>query len=205
MSVAHAEVREGERVRPLTRQLDDVALAGCRRGDRAAQRALVECYQDRVYALCFALAGVGDADDLAQETFVRVFGAIGRFDGARDASLGAWVLTIARRLCVDRSRSARVRSETAAGDIERASSRPNPEEELDSARRQREIVKALEQLPDVERAAVALRAWDGLDYEEIAAIEEVPVGTIRSRLNRARTRLRELLTSAKEWRHALDE
>src|SRR6476659_5330283 len=77
-------------------ELDTATLAGCRRGDPEAFRALVERYQDRVYALCVALAG-GDDEDLTQETFVRVHGAIGDFDADGPARLGAWILTIARR------------------------------------------------------------------------------------------------------------
>jgi RNA polymerase sigma factor (sigma-70 family) len=85
-------------------ELDSATLRACRRGDPAAFRALVACYQDRVYALCVALAG-SDGEDLAQETFVRVHGAIGRFDPDGPASLLGWILTIARRLCVDRARA----------------------------------------------------------------------------------------------------
>ena len=108
-------------------ELPAPALAACRRGDGSAFRALVECYQDRVYALCVALAGRADAEDLAQETFLRVHQAIGRFDPAGSATLGGWILTIARRLCHDRARSARLRIEVASGaGLETAASDAQP-------------------------------------------------------------------------------
>ncbi|MCU1278236.1 MAG: polymerase, sigma-24 subunit, subfamily, partial [bacterium] len=83
-------------------ELERATLSRCRRGDAAAFRALVERYQDRVYALAVALAG-SDGEDITQETFVRVHGALGGFDPDGPARLGAWILTIARRLCTDRA------------------------------------------------------------------------------------------------------
>lgn len=72
----------------MGQELDAENVTACRRGDRAAFRALVRCYQDRVYALCVALAG-SDGEDVAQETFVRVHDAIARFDPEGPARLSA--------------------------------------------------------------------------------------------------------------------
>ena len=95
-------------------ELDRQTLAACRRGDARAFGELLGRYQDRVYALCLALAGAADAEDLAQETFVRVHRHIARFDPDGPARLGTWILMIARRLCGDRARSARLRVEAYA-------------------------------------------------------------------------------------------
>jgi RNA polymerase sigma-70 factor (ECF subfamily) len=183
------------------RELDRATLARCRRGDAAAFRALVEHYQDRVYALCVALAGV-DGEDLAQETFVRVHGALGDFDPDGPAQLGAWILTIARRLCTDRARYARRRPTVALDVVPLGDDASAPADvQLDQARRTRALRHAVAALPDEQRAVVALQLWDELEYEEIAAIERVPVGTVRSRLARAKQALKRALGMADEEHH----
>jgi RNA polymerase sigma-70 factor (ECF subfamily) len=172
-------------------ELPAVTIAACRRGDGHAFRSLVECYQGRVYVLCAALAGRADAEDLAQETFLRVHQAIGRFALDGPATLGGWILTIARRLCHDRARGARLRVEVALGDgAETAAATRSPEEAVQGAGLVAALYAALATLPEEQRAVFALREWDGLEYEEIAAVEGVPVGTVRSRLSRAREALR---------------
>jgi RNA polymerase sigma-70 factor (ECF subfamily) len=179
------------------------ALRACQHGDAAAFRALVELYQDRVYALCVALAGA-DGEDLAQETFVRVHRSIRAFDPKGAATLGGWILTIARRLCQDRARGARLRVEVpVAVPPPIASSALGPSEALENERLAIALRHAIAQLPEEQRAAIALREWDGLSYEEIAAIEGVPVGTVRSRLGRARETLRALLAESEE-RHVAE-
>jgi RNA polymerase sigma-70 factor (ECF subfamily) len=172
-------------------EVSAAVLDACRRGDDAAFRTVVEAYQDRVYALCAALAGA-DGEDLLQETFVRVHAAIGRFDPAGPASLLGWILTIARRLCTDRSRAARVRL-AAALPPDGLAADGTPHRDLERSRLRAKIRLAVAALPEDQRAVIALREWDGLAYEEIAAIEGVPVGTVRSRLARAREALRDAL------------
>ena len=198
-------------------ELDAGMVARCRRGDPAALRVLIERYQDRVHGLCYAMAGGADADDLTQETFVRVLRAIAKFDGDGAATLGTWILTIARRQCQDRVRSARFRHEIAVDAVEAVSERLPPDEALDEARRDQRLRAAVARLPEEQRAAMALRAWGELEYEEIAAVEGVPIGTVRSRLSRARASLSrmlgndvqvveaEVVANDEEWRHAVDE
>src|SRR6185312_2495953 len=173
-------------------ELDRATLSRCRRGDAQAFRALVEHYQDRVFALCLALAG-SEAEDLTQETFVRVHGAVGGFDPDGPARLGAWILTIARRLCTDRARAVGRRPTVALDVVPLGDGRPGADTELDRARRARALHQAIAALPEEQRAVVALQLWDGLEYEEIAAIERVPVGTVRSRLARAKDALKRAL------------
>jgi RNA polymerase sigma-70 factor (ECF subfamily) len=179
----------------MGQELDAATLRACRRGDRAAFRTLVACHQDRVYALCVALAG-SDGEDLAQETFVRVHAAIARFDPDGPATLAGWILTIARRLCVDRARARHRQTALTEGAAELVATVPSPpsqETQLDDARQVAALRRAVAALPIEQRAVVALQLWDGLDYEEIAAIEAVPVGTVRSRLARAKEALRRAL------------
>lgn len=173
-------------------ELDRATLARCRRGEAAAFRVLVETYQDRVYALCVALAG-SDAEDLTQETFVRVHGALGGFDDGGPARLGAWILTIARRLCTDRARWRKRRPTVTLDVVPLGDSAPGADAQLERARQARALRQAVAALPEEQRAVVALQLWDGLEYEEIASIEGVPVGTVRSRLSRARDALKRAL------------
>ena len=173
-------------------ELDRATLSRCRRGDAAAFRALVETYQDRVYALCVALAG-SDGEDLTQETFVRVHGALGGFDADGPARLGAWILTIARRLCTDRARFWRRRPQVALDVVPLGDGAPAADAQLERAQTARALRQAVAALPEEQRAVVALQLWDGLAYEEIAAIERVPVGTVRSRLARAKEALKRAL------------
>ena len=180
----------------MAAELDRATLERCRRGDAEAFRALVGCYQDRVWALCVALAG-GDAEDVAQETFVRVHGALAGFDpdGGR---MSAWILTIARRLCADRARRARRRPTVALDLLPLGDGAPGADAQLERARQARALRQAIAALPEEQRAVVALQRWDGLGYEEIAAVERVPVGTVRSRLARAKEALRRALGVADE-------
>jgi RNA polymerase sigma-70 factor, ECF subfamily len=181
-------------------ELDRATLSRCRRGDAAAFRTLVERYQDRVYALCVALAG-SDGEDLTQETFVRVHGALGGFDADGPARLGAWILTIARRLCTDRARYTRRRPTVALDVVPLGDGAPGADAQLEQARQARRLRQAIAALPDDQRAVVALQLWDGLEYDEIAAIERVPVGTVRSRLARAKEALKRALGVEDEERN----
>ncbi len=172
-------------------ELDSATIAQSRRGDAAAFRRLVEHYQDRVFALCTALAGA-DAEDVAQETFVRVHAALPSFDVGRDEKLSSWLLTIARRLCADRARNFK-RQQALRLRIVPNEPRPGADDALDDVRKKATLRAAVAALPEEQRAVVALRAWDELEYEAIAAVEGVPVGTVRSRLARAKQALRRAL------------
>jgi RNA polymerase sigma-70 factor (ECF subfamily) len=173
-------------------------LVRARAGDREAQAAFVATYQARVFAICVALAGP-DAEDCAQDALVAALQELRRFDPEGEAALGTYVLRIARNRCVDRNRSARVRT-TAGSDVEAIASdaERDAERQLVSAREAEAVRMAILELPLEQRAALALREWGGLDYEAIAAIENVPVGTIRSRIARAKDALRERLVDVIE-------
>ena len=175
--------------------LDRAVITACRRQEQGAFRRLIDRHGQPVYALCVALAGA-DGEDLAQETFLRVFRAIGDFDAGGPASLRGWILTIARRLCTDRARHVRRGIELPIPPPDAADPGAGPDERLAARRLGEQLAVALAALPEEQRAVVALREWEGLEYDEIAAIEGVPVGTVRSRLARARAALRETLAPA---------
>ena len=166
-------------------------VARARSGDRDAQAAFVATYQDRVYAVCVALAGA-DAEDCAQDALVAALAGLARFDLDGPARLGAFVLAIARNRCIDRARASRVRAWAGDVEIDTLASAGHAAADVALAReREHEAVRrAVLELPDEQRAAIALYTWGELDYAEIAAILDVPVGTVRSRLARAREALR---------------
>lgn len=175
--------------------LDEITLTRARRGDHRAFAELVRRYQRPVYAvLGRILAGVAsraEVDELAQEVFLRVFRALPGFEPRGPGSLTGWVLTIAGRLAIDELRRQRV---TGGGDADRLES-PGPGADAGAAQVQlsASLVRALATLTPDQRAAFVLRVFHELDYDDIARALDVDVGTVKSRLSRARAVLRTLL------------
>jgi RNA polymerase sigma-70 factor, ECF subfamily len=151
------------------------ALAA-RAGDQAAAARFVRATQAEVWRLVAHLGGRDVADDLTQETYLRAFGSLPRFAGR--ASARTWLLTIARRVCADHVRAAvRARRHAPA---------PAPEPYRGDISDQVVLRTLLEALPAPRREAFVLTQLLGLGYEEAAAVCGCPVGTIRSRVARAR-------------------
>nr|HEX4314882.1 sigma-70 family RNA polymerase sigma factor [Kofleriaceae bacterium] len=172
-------------------ELDELTLRRAQRGDEAAWRALVARHQHAVHGLIWRLLA-GRArhrtEDLAQETFVRVIRALPRFDPQGPATLTTWILTIATRLALNELRRPEMRAladEPAAVEDAHA-----PVERRRLAAR---IGAAMAELPPYQRAAIVLRELHGLDYAEIASALDIDLGTVKSRLARARAALREAL------------
>lgn len=173
-----------------------VAAAG--EGDGDAFEALVRRYQGRIIGLARGYTrNPADAEDLAQDVFVRLYRSLRRFRG--DSLFRTWVYTVA--LNVIRSHHAsRGRREPVWGDsgadAERAFDPPDgaPDAEITFARREA-IERALRELPPDLREAVTLRDVHGLDYREIAEATGAPMGTVESRIFRGRQRLRAALTA----------
>lgn len=172
-------------------------VRAARSGDAGAFRRLVELHMRAVYGLAFRLMGdPDDADDVAQETFLRAWRALDRYD--ETYSFYTWLRTIATRLALqERAKRRRRRTESgesfdaAAAAVPAAA--PDPLETLAGEELQRALAGALEDLPEEFRAVLVLRAEQDLSYEEIARILEVPAGTVMSRLFRARRLLRSAL------------
>jgi len=173
--------------------LDELTTRRAQRGDEQAWRALIARFQPPVHGLIWRLLA-GRArhrvEDLVQETFVRVLRALPGFDLAGTASLSTWILTIATRLTLNELR----RPEPAALEIE-----PPAMERTDHAtERQRlgaAIAVCIAALPEPQRVVLVLREYHDLDYQDIARMLELDLGTVKSRLARARTRLRDDLSA----------
>lgn len=178
-------------------ELDELTVASAQRGNVRAKRALVERYQRPVLALISRMMrGHGDSglvEDLAQETFLRVFRALPRFDRNGTARLSTWILTIASHRAIDELRRRRLETrpiDPSAPDLEALD---RADETAERRMLARSIQRAVETLAPEYRATFILREYHGLEYAEIAEALEIDLGTVKSRLNRARRRLREAL------------
>ncbi len=178
-----------------------VLWARLRRREPEAFEALVREHQDRVYDFCYRMVGDREeASDLVQEIFVSVLQNVQKF--RHDSKLSTWIFRISKNHCLNRlkylKRRGRGRSNemdsVAEGELAAAVGAPQkPDEALHAARERRRVQEAIANLPGEQRMLVALRDIEGLSYEEIMEITELPEGTVKSRLHRARERLAELL------------
>ncbi|MFQ6048793.1 MAG: RNA polymerase sigma factor [Phycisphaerae bacterium] len=160
----------------------------CRRGDRQAQRAFYERFVGRVYAVLLRMTRQPeDAMDLTQETFIRALERLGQFDGR--SSIGTWLY----RVAVNRGLEF-LRAERRMGHNLRGLSRPEAVgSQQERADERMDVQQALAELAPTDRAVLILRYQQGLCYEEIAEVLNCRPGTVASRLNRARQRLRQKL------------
>lgn len=176
-----------------------------RAGNADALRTLLDSYQRRVYAICYRmLHHVDDAQDVAQDVLLKIFESLEGYDGR--SKLSTWVIRIAMNACVSHRRKAAVRHasslETSHMAGEHAgwqglklsledSSEPEPGSSVEQSERRRRVIVALNRLEPEVRALLVLRDVQDLDYDQIAQVLDVPVGTVKSRLFRARAALRE--------------
>jgi RNA polymerase sigma-70 factor (ECF subfamily) len=139
------------------------------------------------------LGNRAEAEDAAQEVFLRVHRALDGFRG--EAKLSTWLYAITSRLCLNRLASGGTRIARAAASADTLEAVRSPDGDPATALEQREIEAALErfiaELPDERRIVVVLRDVEGLAYDEIADALQVEIGTVRSRLHRARMELKE--------------
>jgi RNA polymerase sigma-70 factor (ECF subfamily) len=180
---------------------EHVLIARLRRGDAAAFELLVRTHQDRVYDFCVRmLSDREEAFDLTQEIFISVHRNLEKFRA--DAKLTTWIYRIARNHCLNRLKHLKRRGRGVTdeyGELNELSITQSmggseaPDENL-LRKKSRELVhKAIEQLDEEQRALVVLRDVEGLSYEEIMEITELPEGTVKSRLHRAREKLAGIL------------
>ena len=160
-------------------------LDRCVAGDERAIRWVLDRYRDRVVRLAsHVLHNSREAEDVAQEAFVKAFRQIGQFRG--DSGFYAWLYRIVINLCLDRMRRKSASSETSfeeSGFASMVANTPDIEKRL-------AVEQVLNSLTLPMRAALVLREVEGMEYSEIAVILQIPVGTVRSRLNTARDQFR---------------
>ncbi len=175
-------------------------IARSQQDDVHAFNLIVEYYQTRIYALCYRMLGDPDsAADATQDAFLSAFRNIQRYRGG---SFVAWLLRIATNTCYDQLRARKRRPQTSldnfdheADDAARQFTDPReaPDERTLRAELAREIERRLAELPDDQRLAVILSDIQGYSYDDIATATGWPLGTVKSRISRGRTHLREAL------------
>ncbi len=174
-------------------QLDIELVARAQKGDARAFELLMRKYQSRIVSLAERLVGEGDAPDVAQESFIKAHRALKGFKG--DAQFFTWLYRItvntAKNYLVARRRRPATQDVDAVeaeqfGHTEQMSDGNTPERLLLTQEIQRKVSESIAQLPEDLRQAISLRELDGLSYEEIAEIMDCPIGTVRSRIFRAR-------------------
>ena len=134
-------------------------------------------------------------EDLAQETFLRAYGNITDFDSEKGASFSTWLITIARNLAINEKAKMSRRKERSGGftDEDHGRNEKSPQEILEQRRLKSRIHDAISRLPEKFHTAVILSYFDELSLEEIAQIEDCPVGTVKSRVFRGKQILRQIL------------
>jgi RNA polymerase sigma-70 factor (ECF subfamily) len=184
----------------------DSVVDRCRAGDASAWEEVVRAHGRRIYNLCYRFTGrPADAQDLTQEIFVKAYRNLGSYDPAR-AALGTWITTIARHAVVDFFRRTKSHRRTESlddmlSDDEDAGGRglqvraegPQPDASLAVRDTQRVVQTAIQRLRPELREVVILRDLQDLDYSEIAALLQIPEGTVKSRISRARAELARIL------------
>lgn len=155
-------------------------------GDLGAFDLLVERYQKPVYNLAYRMLGnAADAEDAAQETFLRAYAGLGGYQATR--KFGTWLLSITSHWCIDRLRRKKVLSLEVLQDISLVSGMTDGPETIIVAREnEREVQRWLAMLPEAYRLILVLRYWHDLSYNEIADVTSLPLSTVRMRLFRAR-------------------
>ena len=180
---------------------DKELVEKARRGDQSAFEQLVLDNQNRVYSLALRLCGDREeAADLSQEAFVKASQGLSALQG--ESSFATWVYRLTTNVCIDHLRRKKRREEVEpavslddenSGWAEPADRASDPQLLLEKSERGRALARGLEQLPDWQRRVLVLRELSGLSYQEISDALDIDLGTVKSRIARARLALRKIL------------
>jgi RNA polymerase sigma-70 factor (ECF subfamily) len=187
---------EARRIDPQT---DEAALVeAVRRNDAGSREALYHRYKRRVYALALRIVGVMDAEEVAQEAFIRIFRGLAKFRG--DAALSTWIYRLAVNAALShRARRGNNGAQVEVKDLEGAGAdgaiAGGAEPAHGDAVLRARLERALAKLPAGYRTVIVLHDVEGLEHEEVASILGCHVGTSKSQLHKARARLREILAA----------
>lgn len=190
-----------------TEESEEILVRKAKKGDTDAFGELVKRYERYILNLVYRTLGYPeDAEDIAQETFIKAFTNIKKFKG--ESKFSTWLSKIAINLCMDRLRSRSSKEEMPEEGVWLTipqSSYYDPEEVTERLEIQERIRRAVSSLPDELRVVFVLREFDDLSYEEISKILNIPIGTVESRLYRARMRLKNLLSDLRTVEEVTEE
>lgn len=183
----------------LAEQSDEALVERCRMEDHQAFAELVDRYKDRIHWMVRRMIGSLEAEDLTQEVFLRAYQAFPRFRSG--SKFSTWIYKIARNLCLSELRKRGRRGEHVSLEEEGEErihgllpgTRGSLEEQLERQDLSRNIRELVERLPVHYREVLTLFYTNQARYEEIAEIMEIPIGTVKTYIHRARLRLRDLV------------
>ncbi|MBD3221844.1 sigma-70 family RNA polymerase sigma factor [bacterium] len=177
----------------------------CKRGEEDAFQEVLDRYRTPIYNLCWRMTrNDEDARDLAQEVFIKVFRLLDRYD--EQYAFSSWLFRIATNHCIDHLRRQRLRflsvERDGAGEEEEAemqipSEGPEPDVVLERRQALEKLEEVIAELPPHYRVITLLRHDQQLSYEEIAESLQLPLGTVKARIHRARNMIQQMLESRK--------
>lgn len=181
---------------------EDIQLvARARTGDERAFRALLEKYERAVFTICLRMVRNRDeATDLAQESFIKVFASLDRYNPAY--AFSSWLFKITSNLCIDHLRKRRIITfamdepvESEKGEFTRqyVAPDPTPDESFSRNEKMQKLDAGIAALPEHYRIMLVLRHQEDMSYEEIAESLAIPLGTVKARIHRAREMLKTIL------------
>lgn len=186
---------------------EQLLLERSKAGDVSAFEMLIEAYQKKIFNLAYRIVGnYDDAGDLAQEALIRIFRSIAGFK--EQSSFSTWVYRITTNVCLDDIRKKKnkkvisldeeIRVEDGEMKRQIMSDDPLPDEVAEKEEMRRLVNDAINTLPEEQRLVISLRDIQGLTYDEIAEVLDCPSGTVKSRINRARQALKNVLLKKRE-------
>jgi len=186
---------------------EQLLLERSKAGDVSAFEMLIEAYQKKIFNLAYRIVGnYDDAGDLAQEALIRIFRSIAGFK--EQSSFSTWVYRITTNVCLDDIRKKKNKKVISLdeeihvedGEMKRQimSDDPLPDEVAEKEEMRRLVNDAINTLPEEQRLVISLRDIQGLTYDEIADVLDCPSGTVKSRINRARQALKNVLLKKRE-------
>lgn len=174
----------------------DMTVARAQKGDADAFEQLVNTYRDQVFRLALRMCGnETDADEAAQDAFLSAWKGLPNFRG--DSQFSTWLYQLTTHAAIDLLRRQKRRGETDdITEISVADPAPGPQQQAERTETCQAVRAAVLALPAEQRQVVVLRYMEELSYEEIAAALKLPPGTVKSRLNRAKSQLKDILSKS---------
>lgn len=173
-------------------------IARLQKRDEAAFEELIRQYEKKVYTLCFRMCGNSeDAEEAAQDAFLALWRGIDRF--RQESSLSTWIYRLATNACIDTLRRRKKQSGSVSLDdeelfVDAVDTSPQPQETVEHRETQKLLQDGLSALPEEYRKVLILREIEGLSYTEIAESASIELGTVKSRISRGRSLLRNFLS-----------
>lgn len=177
-------------------------IARLQKRDEAAFEELIRQYEKKVYTLCFRMCGNSeDAEEAAQDAFLALWRGIDRF--RQESSLSTWIYRLATNACIDTLRRRKKQSGSVSLDdeelfVDAVDTSPQPQETVEHREAQKLLQEGLSALPEEYRKVLILREIEGLSYTEIAESASIELGTVKSRISRGRSLLRNFFIRKRE-------